>query len=87
MTVKPDETRTWAKPAPTTPRPQPAPRAKPKLTQAQKLDDALSDAEMFLGSAAGELADALAEMRKALHQIRMRRLTLARAIKRAEAKP
>lgn len=57
-------------------------KPRPKLTQAQKLDDALVDAEMFISSTMGELTDAVAHLRIAKQAIRMRRLTLARILKR-----
>lgn len=54
---------------------------KQKQTADERLDDALADAEMFLGSTIEELEQTLKDMRKAKQALHMQRMTLARKIK------
>lgn len=57
-------------------------RTNPKLTQAQKLDDSLADAEIFMRSTIGELSETMTHLKGAQLQIRICRLTLARMMKK-----
>lgn len=49
-----------------------------KQTQAQKLDDALADAETFIDSTMGELVETMTHLRTAKRNIHMQRMTLKR---------
>jgi hypothetical protein len=52
-----------------------------RLTQAQRLDDALSDVETFAQSAIGELAVTVQMLKRVKHEAHMRRMRVRRLLR------